>query len=83
MSLNLIGLKKLAAKVKGGSTTAASVPGNTNDDVIEYMASNFQKPEITKLELSIGSGEDAGKLILKAKLNTGAEQTAKVLLPTE
>lgn len=81
--LNLQALKKLAAKIKGGSTTAADVPGNTNDDVIEYMASNFQKADITKLELSIGSGADAGKLILTAKLNTGTEKVAKVALPTE
>lgn len=77
--LTLNALRKVASKVCGVSES--SVVGMTKAKVLDYIGDHFQKSEITKMELSIGEGADAGKLILTMKLNTGVEKTAKVALP--
>lgn len=47
---NVNALKALAAKLLGSA--ASSIPGDTNAEVIQYIADNYTKPEIPESEFT-------------------------------
>lgn len=64
---NLVALKKLAAKMIGGETSAADIPGNTIADVLEIITENYEgKAPLVLGELTVSSsmGSTDGKTVI-------------------
>lgn len=73
---NIVALKKLAAKMKGGTTSAGDIEGNTIADVLEVITNLYEGA--TPLILGtltvtsvLGSAEGFTKLTVSPSLGTG------------
>lgn len=75
---NLISLKKLAAKMIGGETSAADIPGNTIADVLEIITENYEgKAPLVLGELTVSSvmGSADGKTVITVEPAIGEGRT--------
>lgn len=73
---NVTALKKLAAKMIGGATSAGDIPGNTIADVLEVITENYQGATpliLGELTVTSSAGTDAGstKVTVSPELSTG------------
>lgn len=75
---NVLALKKLAAKIIGGDTSANDIAGNTIADVLDVITANFEgnTPLILgTLTLTSVLGSDTGKTVITVTPALGANNS--------
>ena len=75
---NVLALKKLAAKIIGGDTSANDIAGNTIADVLDVITANFEgnNPLILgTLTLNSVLGSEAGKTVVTVTPALGANNS--------
>ena len=80
---NITALKKLAAKMIGGATSAGDIPGNTIADVLEIITENYQGATpliLGKLTLTsvLGSIEGSTVITVTPALSSGNSYRYKI-----
>ncbi len=75
---NVIALKKLAAKIIGGETSANDIAGNTIADVIDVITANYEGDTplvLGTLTLTSALGSAAGKTVITVSPALGANDS--------
>ena len=75
---NVLALKKLAAKIIGGDTSANDITGNTIADVLDIITANFESNTpliLGTLTLNSVLGSEAGKTVVTVTPALGANNS--------